>query len=100
VRPQDDPSETLQRVIPKRQIQVQNGDVVVRRERFPRLNPSAIALPPYRFLVLIHPSATASHTFSGFQHAATEAEQLAARRRARVIYIEDEAPIVLADYRV
>jgi hypothetical protein len=99
VRPQDDPNETLQRVIPKRQIQVQDGDVVVRRERLPRLNPYAIAPPPYRYLVMVYPGVTPIHTYSGFQHAATEAEQMAARGRARVIYIEDDVPTVLADHR-
>ena len=75
--------------------------MIVRREKVPALNLNPIAPPPWRYRVQLfgQPSNT-GHTFSSFQHAAVEAEQIAARQRVRVLYIEDEVPAVLADYRV
>ena len=90
--------DILERIVHKRQVQVEDGDIVITRERLPRLNPYATISLPWRYRVRVYPE-PGGHTFSSFQHAASEAEDLATGRKARVLYIETDQPAVLADYR-
>jgi hypothetical protein len=98
IPPGDDLSEAVERMISRRQLQIEAGDIVIRRERVPRLNPRASAAMPWRFRVLVSPE-PGGLVFTSFPHAASEAEQMAARRRSRVVYVEDDRPTLLADYR-
>lgn len=99
IPPRDDVPEAVERIVPKRQVQPQRGDVIVRRERVPRLNPYALAAPPWRYRVTVFPDPSEGHVFTSFPHAASAAEQLATERHARVLYIEDDTSTTIADYR-
>ena len=90
--------DAVERIISRRQFQIETGDVVIERERTPRLSPNTLTLTPWRYRVFIfgHESVV---TFISFQHAASEAEHMAAGRNARVVYVEDEMATLLADYR-
>ena len=96
------PGETLpdivERLVPKRQVHTENGDVVITRERLPRLNPNTALATPWRYCVRVYPDPKGT-AFTSFQHAASEAEHHATSHHARVIYIEDQVPTLLADYR-
>ena len=99
IAPADALSDVVERVVSRRQFQPVDGDVVIRRERVPRLNPRAQFPQPWRYRVVVRGEMGERPTFTSFPHAASEAEQIASQRAARVIIIEDEVPIVLADYR-
>ena len=99
VRPQDDPTETIERLVPKRQIHISHDDVLVVREVTPRLNPDALVPPPFRYRVRHNGEDAIGLVFTSFQHAASEADSVASRLDTRVIYVEDDIPYVLADYR-
>ena len=100
IPPDDAVPDIVERVVPRRNLRVERGDVVITRERVPGLNPFPIAPPPWRFRVGIagQPVGTGA-TYNSFQHAASDAEQRAAANRLRVIYVEDESSSLLADYR-
>lgn len=98
IAPDDALPDVLERVVLRRQVQVELGDVVVTRERVPRLNPHATIALPWRYRVAVYPE-PAGHTYTSFQHAASAAEDLATGRHARVIYLETDQPTLLADYR-
>ena len=76
-------------------------DVVVARERVPRVNPNPMSrLPQWHYRVSIHADpACERRVFHGFMHAAAAADQLAADLRSRVIFVEDGILSLLADYR-
>ena len=75
------------------------GDVLIARERLPRLDPHAPLSPQWRYRVTVFDGPQEAHTFTSFPHAASAAEQLASKQQVRVIYIEDGLHTVLADYR-
>src|SRR5688500_7763658 len=54
ISPATDPSETIERLVSRKQLQVESGDVVIERERMPRLQPSAPA-ELWWFRVRTHP---------------------------------------------
>lgn len=87
----------MERLVPRRQIQPEVGDVVITRERLPKVNPY-LSEVPWRYRVAVYPEPR-GHTFTGFAPAASEAEELASTRRARVLYIEMQSATLLADYR-
>jgi hypothetical protein len=90
--------DVLERVVLRRHVKVAIGDVVITRERLPSLNPLTTLATPWRFCVRLFPDLQGSG-YTAFQNAASAAEQLAAQRYARVVYVEDGTPTVLADYR-
>jgi hypothetical protein len=49
--------------------------------------------------VLVSPEPGGGLVFTSFPPAALEAEQMAAQRRSRVVYVENDLPTLLADYR-
>ena len=98
IAPDDALPDVLERVLLRRQVQVEVGDVVITRERVPRLNPRATVAQPWRYRVAVYPE-PAGHTYTSFQHAASAAEDLATGRSARVMYLETDLPTLLADYR-
>jgi hypothetical protein len=75
------------------------GDVLIARERLPRLDPHAPLSPQWRYRVTVFGRPKEAHTFTSFPHAASAAEQLASTHQVRVIYAEDGLHTVLADYR-
>jgi len=97
--PRDAPSDAIERVQPRR-VQIEIGDVVVTRERLPRVNPRpASTAPQWRYRIRIHPDQHTGPVFNGFVSAASHAEQIASVECARIVFIEDELPVILADYR-
>jgi hypothetical protein len=98
VRPTEALPDIVERIVPRRQVAAEDGDVVITRERVPRLNPHAMFAVPWRYCLRIYPDPQGS-AFTSFQNAASEAEHYATVHHARVLYVEDESPTVLADYR-
>ena len=90
--------DVVERVVLRKQVMVVVGDVVITRERVPRLNPYATAATPWRYCVRVYPDPQGD-VYTAFPNAASAAEQLAAHRNARVLYVEDNIPTLLADYR-
>ena len=98
IPPAEAASEAIERLVSKRQLQVERGDVVVLREPVPRLKQSSS--PLWRYRLFVHPAADSDgRVFNSFQHAASEAEQLAAQRRARLLYVENGVPSLVNDHR-
>jgi hypothetical protein len=98
VPPVDSLPDVLERVLLRRQVTIEDGDVVIARERVPNLNPMTTIPTPWRYCVRVYPNPHGD-AFSAFQNAASAAEQLATERHARVLYVEDKQPTLLADYR-
>ena len=101
IRPTDAPSDAIERLLPHKTLQLVAGDVVIARERVPRVNTKPIStLPQWRYRVSVHKDPRSqSQVFTGFVHAAAAADQLGAALRARVMFVEDEMPSLLTDYR-
>jgi hypothetical protein len=88
----------MERVARRRRVQLQDGDVVILREPVPSLRKDPTN--QWRFRLSLHPATgTDGRVFNTFQHAAGEGEGLASHRQARLIYVEDDAPSLLNDYR-
>ena len=98
ISPADALPDVVERLVTRRQTTPEEGDVLIVRERVPRLNPRAKFPQPWRYRVTVR-GAVEHLMFTSFPHAASEAEHLASTRNARVVYIEDDAPTVLGDYR-
>jgi hypothetical protein len=93
-------ADALERVAPKRPVTVAAGDILIVRERVPRVNQKATLLPSWRYRVQVFAEPTKDRrVFNSFQYAAFEAEHMATSLHARVIYVEENIPIVVADYR-
>jgi hypothetical protein len=91
-------SDVVERLVLRRQVKVEDSDIVITRERVPRLNPYATVATPWRYCVRTYPEPQ-GQAFNSFQNAASAAEHLATERRSRVMYVEDDVPTLLADYR-
>jgi hypothetical protein len=94
-------SEAVERILPKRQVQVETGDVVMTREPVPRVNPSpTVTSRAWRYRVALFPESPENYRiFTSFQHAASAAEQIAAANNSRVLYVEDGVVSLLTDHR-
>ena len=81
IPPAEATSEAVERILPKRQLQIEAGDVVITREPVPRVNPlSTLTSRPWRYRLAIYPEAPEGYRiFTAFQHAALAAEQIAQR---------------------
>ena len=99
IAPSDALPDVVERLVPRRQFQPEDGDVLITRERIPRVNPFAQFPLPWRYRLAVRGGMEEQRTFNSFQHAAFEAEQIASKRNSRVVYIEDDTPTVLGDYR-
>jgi hypothetical protein len=98
IPPADDPAEAMERLVSRRQVQVERGDVIIAREPVPRLKPATA--PLWQFRVSVHPAATGEgRVFNSFQHAASEGEQMATQGKRRLLFVEDGMPTLLDDYR-
>ena len=98
IAPADALPDVVERVLSRRQFRPDDDDVLIVRERVPRVNPRAQFPQPWRYRVTAR-GTFEQQTFTSFPHAASEAEHLASSRNGRVVYIEDGAPTVLGDYR-
>ena len=99
IPPSDALPDVVERLVSHRQFQPETGDVLITRERVPNVNPRAQFPLPWRYRVSVRGESSDHRTFTSFQHAASEAEQIASKRNSRVVYIEDDASTVLGDYR-
>jgi hypothetical protein len=105
VAPIDDPVEAVERVLSRRQLLVEDGDVVIVRESAGILRgtfgidslagPSS---PMYRLIVRGQPD-DSRRVFATYERAIVDAESLAAERRVRLFYDENGALTLLKDYR-
>jgi hypothetical protein len=98
--PAEAAAEAVERIAPRR-LTLENGDIVIRRDRIPRVNPRpASPEPQWRYLVGTYPDRQGNVAFfTSFSHAAAHAEQLASDTHARVMFIEDDMPTLIANYR-
>lgn len=94
--PSRDPAEALERIVPRGNLKLEEGDIVIMRAaggfRSPSLNV---------YEVHVHGRAERAERFAQFETAAIAAEQLASARRARLLYTEGtgEPPRFLNDFR-
>lgn len=101
IAPTDAPADAIERLLPRKRLQLVAGDVVVTRERVPRVNTNPIStLPQWHYRLSIHADpARDTRVFHTFVHAAAAAELLGAELNTRVMFVEDDIPALLADYR-
>ena len=98
--PGDAPAEAVERIAGRRALVIARGDVVVSREPLPKVNPRPLTQQPqWRFRVCIQGFPRSSQFFMTFTHAASRADELAAAKRTRLVFVEDDIPLLLADYR-
>jgi hypothetical protein len=97
---EDAPAEAVERIAGRRALVTARGDVVVSREPLPKVNPHPLTQQPqWRFRVCIQGVPGSSQFFTSFTHAASRAEELATAKRTRLVFVEDDIPSLLADYR-
>lgn len=100
--PADVPAEAADRILTRRQIRqgVEAGDVLITREQVPRVNPRPLsAVPQWWYRLTVAGELAPGRVFTSFDHAASEAEEIAAKQRTRVIYLDRDDSSVLVDYR-
>ena len=103
--PTDDTAEAIEHVLSRRQLIVEDGDVVITREVAAILrgafdiaslsNPSSSKY----WLIVYGPHDDSRRSFAIYERAIVDAEALAAERRVRIFYDEDGALTLLKDYR-
>ena len=100
ISPSDASADAVERIAPRR-LYLGAGDIVIVRDAAPRFAKGRNTTEDryWRFRVYIYPGRERDMMFNSFQHAASEAERLAAIRPTRIIYIEDDVLALLADYR-
>ena len=105
VSPADDPAEAVERLLSRRQLIVEEGDIMVVREaasigRGGPLVPSLTTPASSQYRVTIRGQKEDSRrVFAMYDRAVADGEGLAAERRVRLFYIEDGAFTLLKDYR-
>lgn len=104
--PAGDPAETVERLLARRQLIVEEGDIVVVREvagiwhAGPGLtSPTTVSRSQYRIVVRGQRDDEIERVFSKYDRAVMDGEMLAANRRVRLFYSEDNAITLLRDYR-
>ena len=103
--PTDDPAETVERLVPRRQLIVEDGDVVIAREAAgiwrggaSLSSPGGASSSQYR-LIVRGQREEARRVFAMYDRAIIDGEALAAERRVRLFYTEEAAFTLLKDYR-
>ena len=104
--PAGDPAETVERILARRQLIIEEGDIVVAREiagiwhAGPGLtSPTTVSRSQYRILVRGERDDEIERVFAKYDRAVIDAELLAAGRRVRLFYSEGNALTLLKDYR-
>jgi hypothetical protein len=93
---QSDPDGAIERIVPRRQLRIDVGDVVIRRE------PGGLRLESRTiYLLQLHGSEPLPDRYATFEHAAAKGEELATQHKVRLFYIEQKAepPFLLKDKR-
>ena len=94
------PAEAVERIAGRKALRIAPGDVVLSREPLPKVNPRPLTQQPqWRFRVCIQGVLRSSQFFTSFTHAASRAEELATAKATRFVFVEDDIPSLLADYR-
>jgi len=106
VTPTDDPPEAVERVLSRRQLIVEEGDILVVREvagiwhAGPGLtSPTTMSRSQYRVLVRGQQNDGSDRVFAKYDRAVIDGEVLAADRRVRLFYSDGNAFTLLKDYR-
>lgn len=103
--PPDDPAEAVERLVPRRQLIVESGDVMIVREaagvfrqRTDLSTFSSASKSQYRSL--IHGRRDdRGRVFAMYDRAVMDGEAMASSRRVRLFYVENAALTLLKDYR-
>jgi hypothetical protein len=105
VAPTDDPAEAVERVLSRRQLLVEDGDIVIAREAAGILRGTfgidsltGSSSPTYRLIVRGRLD-DSRQVFATYERAIVEGESLAAEHHVRLFYDEDGALTLLKDYR-
>jgi hypothetical protein len=105
VAPTDDPAEAVERVLSRRQLLVEDGDIVIVREAAGILRGTfgidsltGSSSPTYRLIVRGRLD-DSRQLFATYERAIVDGESLAAEHRVRLFYDEDGALTLLKDYR-
>ena len=106
VTPSDDPAEAVERLLSRRQLIVEEGDILVVREvagiwhAGPGLtSPTTMSRSQYRVLVRGQKNDGSERVFAKYDRAVVDGEVLAADRRVRLFYSDGNAFTLLKDYR-
>ena len=96
-RPLDDPAETVERIVPRRLLLLEDGDVLIMREAGGLREGSRVVYQ----LRIRGSGAIPDQRFASFEHSAARGEELATRARVRLLYFESqqEPPFLLKDAR-
>lgn len=104
--PAGDPAEAVERILTRRQLIIEEGDIVVAREiagiwhAGPGLtSPTTMSRSQYRILVRGERDDEIERVFAKYDRAVMDGELLAADRRVRLFYSEGNALTLLKDYR-
>lgn len=104
--PADDPADTVERILTRRQLIIEEGDIVVAREiagiwhAGPGLtSPTTVSRSQYRILVRGERDTEIEQVFAKYDRAVMDGELLAADRRVRLFYSDGNALTLLRDYR-
>lgn len=95
--PFSDPAEAVERIVPRRRLKLEDGDIVIQRT-------SGGFGSGGRDVFQLHVRgqiATRAERFAGFDRAAAAGEQLATTKRVRLFYLDSETspPHLLNDFR-
>lgn len=103
--PTDDPAETVERLVSRRQLIVEDGDVVIAREGagISRSGAGVASLSgpsssQYRLIVRGQQDGI-RRIYATYERAAVDGEALAAEQRVRLFYSEEASFALLKDYR-
>ena len=97
ISPLSDPAEAVQRIVPRRRLKLDDGDILIVRT-------SGGFRSGGRDVFQLHVRgqvASRSERFAGFDRAAAAGEQLATTKRVRLFYVDSESspPHLLNDFR-
>ncbi len=99
IPPQDDPAEAVERIVPRRHLLFEDGDVIIVAV------PGALQYMPRQQIygLRIRGTGPTGGRYVTFEHATAAGDELAARLRVRLFYVEtngdSEVPHLLKDYR-
>ena len=90
----------MERIAGRRGLTITPGDVVVSRELLPKVNQRPLIDERNGgFVSASKASRTAVSSLRVFTYAASRGEELASAKRIRLLFVEDDIPTLLADYR-
>jgi hypothetical protein len=95
--PLADPAEAVERIVPRRQLLLEDGDLLIMREPGGLREGSRVVYQ----LRIRGLGAIPDQRFASFEHAAARGEELATKARVRLFYFESEQdpPHLLKDAR-